>query len=57
MKRLLLTTLLFLLAPATAHAALRAVAELDTNFAPLSGIAQDDYGAGVARRRRAGGRR
>ena len=38
MKRLLLTTLLFLLAPATAHAAtLTPSLKVDTNFAPLSG--------------------
>lgn len=46
MKRLLLTSLVFLAAPATASAA--PSLSIDTLFAPLSGIATDDYSASVA---------
>lgn len=48
MKRLLLLTLLVLLVPASAHAAITPSLKLDTAFAPLSGIAQDDYSPSVA---------
>lgn len=48
MKRFLLTSLILLAAPASAHAALAPSLTMDTAFAPLSGIATDDYSASVA---------
>jgi hypothetical protein len=48
MKRILLTTFLLLAAPAAAHAAITPSLSIDTHFAPVSGIAVDNFSDAIA---------